>query len=81
MKAIAIACCCLALAAAAAAAQRGFGGGRFMRLEPSAPYDGAKAKELIALYRRVRPGITNTDVWLIMNADNTGAPTRRRWPN
>jgi para-nitrobenzyl esterase len=33
--------------------------------------DDAKAKELIALYRRARPGITNTDVWLIMNADNT----------
>jgi para-nitrobenzyl esterase len=33
--------------------------------------DDAKAKELVALYRRVHPGITNTDVWLIMNADNT----------
>jgi para-nitrobenzyl esterase len=30
-----------------------------------------KAKELIALYRRTHPGITNTDVYLIMNADNT----------
>jgi len=33
--------------------------------------DDAKAKELVALYRRTHPGITNTDVWLIMNADNT----------
>jgi para-nitrobenzyl esterase len=33
--------------------------------------DEAKAKELVALYRRTHPGITNTDVWLIMNADNT----------
>jgi para-nitrobenzyl esterase len=33
--------------------------------------DEAKAKELIALYRKVHPGITNTDVWLIMNSDNT----------
>jgi para-nitrobenzyl esterase len=33
--------------------------------------DEAKAKELIALYRQTRPGISNTDVWLIMNADNT----------
>lgn len=32
--------------------------------------DDAKAKELIALYRRSRPGISTTDVWLIMNADN-----------
>jgi para-nitrobenzyl esterase len=31
----------------------------------------AKAKELVALYRRTHPGISNTDVWLIMNADNT----------
>ncbi len=31
----------------------------------------AKARELVALYRRTHPGITNTDVWLIMNADNT----------
>ena len=30
-----------------------------------------KARELIALYRKTHPGITNTDVWLIMNADNT----------
>lgn len=33
--------------------------------------DEAKAKELIALYRKTHPGITNTDVWLIMNSDNT----------
>ena len=33
--------------------------------------DEAKARELVALYRQTHPGITNTDVWLIMNADNT----------
>ena len=33
--------------------------------------DSAKARELVALYRRTHQGITNTDVWLIMNADNT----------
>jgi para-nitrobenzyl esterase len=33
--------------------------------------DEAKASELVALYRKTHPGITNTDVWLIMNADNT----------
>src|SRR5690606_36078361 len=33
--------------------------------------DEAKARELMALYRKTHPGITNTDVWLIMNADNT----------
>jgi para-nitrobenzyl esterase len=33
--------------------------------------DEAKAKELISLYRKTHPGITNTDVWLIMNSDNT----------
>jgi len=33
--------------------------------------DEAKAKDLVALYRKTHPGITNTDVWLIMNADNT----------
>jgi para-nitrobenzyl esterase len=31
----------------------------------------AKARELVAMYRRNRPGISNTDVWLIMNSDNT----------
>jgi para-nitrobenzyl esterase len=30
-----------------------------------------RAKDLIALYRRTHPGISTTDVWLIMNADNT----------
>jgi para-nitrobenzyl esterase len=30
-----------------------------------------KARELVALYRRTRAGISNTDVWLVMNADNT----------
>ena len=33
--------------------------------------DEAKARELVALYRKTHAGITNTDVWLIMNADNT----------
>jgi para-nitrobenzyl esterase len=33
--------------------------------------DDAKAHELVALYRKTHPGITNTDVWLIMNSDNT----------
>jgi para-nitrobenzyl esterase len=33
--------------------------------------DEAKARELVALYRRTHPGISNTDVWLIMNSDNT----------
>jgi len=33
--------------------------------------DEAKAKEMIALYRRTHPRISNTDLWLIMNADNT----------
>jgi para-nitrobenzyl esterase len=33
--------------------------------------DEAQAKSLVALYRKTHPGITNTDVWLIMNADNT----------
>lgn len=31
----------------------------------------AKAREMIALYRKTHRGISNTDVWLIMNADNT----------
>jgi para-nitrobenzyl esterase len=30
-----------------------------------------KTKELVALYRKNHPGISNTDIWLIMNADNT----------
>ena len=33
--------------------------------------DEAKAREMIALYRRRHEGISTTDVWLIMNADNT----------
>jgi para-nitrobenzyl esterase len=33
--------------------------------------DEAKARQMVALYRKTHPGITNTDVWLIMNADNT----------
>jgi para-nitrobenzyl esterase len=33
--------------------------------------DESKAREMVALYRRVHQGISNTDVWLIMNADNT----------
>jgi para-nitrobenzyl esterase len=33
--------------------------------------DEAQAKALVALYRKTHPGITNTDVWLIMNTDNT----------
>src|SRR4029453_10799974 len=33
--------------------------------------DESKAREMIALYRKTHQGITNTDVYLIMNADNT----------
>jgi para-nitrobenzyl esterase len=33
--------------------------------------DDAKTKDLVALYRKTHPGISNTDVWLIMNSDNT----------
>jgi para-nitrobenzyl esterase len=33
--------------------------------------DEAKARDMIALYRKTHAGISNTDVWLIMNADNT----------
>ena len=33
--------------------------------------DDVKARELVALYRKTHTGITNTDVWLIMNSDNT----------
>ena len=33
--------------------------------------DEGKARELVALYRKTHAGISNTDVWLIMNADNT----------
>jgi para-nitrobenzyl esterase len=41
------------------------------RVRRVARNDEAKARELVALYRKTHPGITNTDVWLIMNADNT----------
>jgi para-nitrobenzyl esterase len=43
----------------------------FDRVKRIARNDETKAKELIALYRKTHPGITNTDVWLIMNADNS----------
>jgi para-nitrobenzyl esterase len=33
--------------------------------------DDAKAREMVALYKKTHPGISNTDVWLTMNADNT----------
>jgi len=33
--------------------------------------DDAKARDMIALYRKTHPGISTTDVYLIMNADNT----------
>jgi para-nitrobenzyl esterase len=33
--------------------------------------DDAKGRDMVALYRKAHPGISNTDVWLIMNADNT----------
>jgi para-nitrobenzyl esterase len=33
--------------------------------------DDSKARELVALYRKTHPGISTTDVYLIMNADNT----------
>ncbi|MBI4266569.1 MAG: carboxylesterase/lipase family protein [Acidobacteria bacterium] len=32
--------------------------------------DEAAARSLVALYRKTHPGITNTDVWLVMNSDN-----------
>ena len=41
------------------------------RVRRIARNDEGKARELVALYRKTHPGITNTDVWLIMNADNT----------
>jgi para-nitrobenzyl esterase len=41
------------------------------RVKRIARNDAAKATELVSLYRRTHPGISNTDVWLIMNADNT----------
>jgi para-nitrobenzyl esterase len=33
--------------------------------------DETKARELVALYRKTHPGISTTDVYLIMNADST----------
>jgi len=42
-----------------------------MRVRRIARGDEAKAKDLVALYRKTHPGITNTDVWLVMNADST----------
>ena len=35
------------------------------------PQRRGEGQELVALYRGKHAGITNTDVWLIMNADNT----------
>jgi len=43
----------------------------FARVKRIVRNDDAKAREMIALYRRTHPGISNTDVWLIMNSDNT----------
>ena len=42
-----------------------------MRVKRITRNDESKAREMVALYRRVHQGISNTDVWLIMNADNT----------
>jgi para-nitrobenzyl esterase len=42
-----------------------------MRVKRIARDDDARTRELVALYRKTHPGISNTDVWLIMNADNT----------
>ena len=41
------------------------------RVRRIAGNDEAKAKQLVDLYRNTHAGITNTDVWLIMNTDNT----------
>ena len=41
------------------------------RVRRIARNDESKARELVALYRKTHPGITNTDVYLIMNADNS----------
>jgi para-nitrobenzyl esterase len=41
---------------------------RVMRI---AGNDEGRARSLVALYRKTHPGITNTDVWLVMNSDNT----------
>ncbi|MGE0593265.1 MAG: carboxylesterase/lipase family protein [Vicinamibacterales bacterium] len=40
--------------------------------------DADLARELVALYRRRHPGISTTDVWLIMNADNTRRANAQR---
>jgi para-nitrobenzyl esterase len=41
------------------------------RVRRIARSDEGKTKELVAMYRKNHPGISNTDIWLIMNADNT----------
>jgi para-nitrobenzyl esterase len=41
------------------------------RVKRIARDDDATARDLVALYRKTHPGISTTDVWLIMNADNT----------
>jgi para-nitrobenzyl esterase len=41
------------------------------RVRRIARNDDGRARELVTLYRKTHPGISNTDVWLIMNADNT----------
>jgi len=41
------------------------------RVRRIARNDDTKARELVALYRKTHPGISTTDVYLIMNADNT----------
>jgi para-nitrobenzyl esterase len=41
------------------------------RIKRSVRTTDAKVKELVALYRRVHPGITNTDVYLTIDADNS----------
>ena len=41
------------------------------RVRRIARNDEGKTKELVALYRKNHAGISNTDIWLIMNADNT----------
>ena len=41
------------------------------RIRPMLRNDDAKARELVALYRKSHTGISNTDVWLTMASDNT----------
>jgi para-nitrobenzyl esterase len=41
------------------------------RVRRIARNDEARARALVALYRKTHAGISNTDVWLIMNSDNT----------